>query len=149
VSGDDRTAFAFIAQGGNGCISVTSNVAPGLCRSMYLALKRSQISQAQRLAIVNMKLTDALFSDTNPVPVKYALSLLHVISPRVRLPLVEPSNATKAEIASVLAHVCEQHSDYVLGRPGAVESNAQRASLAPYALTRKIQRLGAPIPYDG
>ena len=49
-------------QGGNGCISVTSNVAPGLCRSMYLALKRGQISQAQRLAIAIMKLTDALFA---------------------------------------------------------------------------------------
>jgi 4-hydroxy-tetrahydrodipicolinate synthase len=125
MSGDDRTAFAFIAQGGNGCISVTSNVAPGLCRSMYLALKRSQISQAQRLAVANMKLTDVLFSDSNPVPVKYALSLLNVMSPRVRLPLVELNNATKAEIASVLAHVCEQHSDYLLGQVSAVEPNVQ------------------------
>ena len=121
MSGDDHTAFAFIAQGGNGCISVTSNVAPGLCRSMYLALKRSQISQAQRLAVVNMKLTDALFSDTNPVPVKYALSLLNIMSPRVRLPLVELNDANKAEVASVLAQVCEQHSDHVLGQPRAAE----------------------------
>jgi 4-hydroxy-tetrahydrodipicolinate synthase len=125
MSGDDRTAFAFIAQGGNGCISVTSNVAPGLCRSMYLALKRSQISQAQRLAVANMKMTDALFSDTNPVPVKYALSLLNVMSPRVRLPLVELNDTTKAEIASVLAQVCEQYSDYVLGHPSAAEPNAR------------------------
>ena len=44
LSGDDATALGFISQGGNGCISVTSNVAPGLCRNMYLALKRSQIS---------------------------------------------------------------------------------------------------------
>jgi 4-hydroxy-tetrahydrodipicolinate synthase len=125
MSGDDRTAFAFIAQGGNGCISVTSNVAPGLCRSMYLALKRSQISQAQRLAVVNMKLTDALFSDSNPVPVKYALSLLNVMSPRVRLPLVELNDANKVEIASVLSHVCEQYSDYVLGHPHLAEPKAR------------------------
>jgi 4-hydroxy-tetrahydrodipicolinate synthase len=38
MSGDDHTALAFMAQGGNRCISVTSNVAPGLCRDMYLAL---------------------------------------------------------------------------------------------------------------
>jgi hypothetical protein len=88
-----------------------------------LALKRSQISQAQRLAVVNMKLTDALFSDSNPVPVKYALSLLNVMSPRVRLPLVELNNASKAEIASVLAQVCEQYSDHVLGHPSTAEPN--------------------------
>jgi 4-hydroxy-tetrahydrodipicolinate synthase len=127
MSGDDRTAFAFIAQGGNGCISVTSNVAPGLCRSMYLALKRSQISQAQRLASVNMRLTDAMFSDSNPVPVKYALSLLNVMSPRVRLPLVELNDATKTEVASVLAQVCEQYSDCVLGHPRAAEPNVRIA----------------------
>ena len=123
MSGDDRTAFAFIAQGGNGCISVTSNVAPGLCRSMYLALKRSQISQAQRLALVNMRLTDALFSEANPVPVKYALSLLNVMSPRVRLPLVELSDANKVEVGSVLAQVSEHYSDCVLRHPRAAGSN--------------------------
>jgi 4-hydroxy-tetrahydrodipicolinate synthase len=62
LSGDDRTALAFIVQSGNGCISVTSNVAPGLCRNMYLTLKRGQISQAQRLAAVFMNLTLALLA---------------------------------------------------------------------------------------
>jgi 4-hydroxy-tetrahydrodipicolinate synthase len=52
ISGGDRSrsALAFIIQGGNGCISVTSNIAPSLCRDMYLTLKRDQIRQAQRLA---------------------------------------------------------------------------------------------------
>src|SRR5471030_522242 len=70
LSGDDATALAFIAQGGNGCISVTSNVAPGLCRNMYLALKQGQINQAQRCAAVFAKLTLALFRETNPAPIK-------------------------------------------------------------------------------
>ena len=121
LSGDDASAMAFIAQGGNGCISVTSNVAPGLCRSMYLALKRGQITQAQRFAADFMKLTLALFSETNPVPVKYALNLLNVMSPRVRLPLVELNNETKADIASVLAHLCERYSGYVIGTLSAAE----------------------------
>src|SRR5674476_540226 len=43
LTGDDATAFAFFAQGGNGCISVTSNVAPGLCRNMFLACRQGQI----------------------------------------------------------------------------------------------------------
>ena len=88
---------------------------------MYLALKRDQITQTQRLAAVFMKLTVALFSETNPAPVKYALSLLNFTSPRVRLPLVEPTNRTTANIASVLADVCERYSDYVIGNLSAAE----------------------------
>jgi 4-hydroxy-tetrahydrodipicolinate synthase len=121
LSGDDATALGFISQGGNGCISVTSNVAPGLCRNMYLALKRGQISQAQRFAGVIINLTCALFSETNPVPVKYALNLLNVMSPRVRLPLVELNHETKAGIACVLAHVRERYSDYMIGTLSAAE----------------------------
>jgi 4-hydroxy-tetrahydrodipicolinate synthase len=126
LSGDDRTALVFIVQGGNGCISVTSNVVPGLCRGMYLALKRSQISQAQHLSAGFMKLTSALLADSNPVPVKYALSLLNVMSPRVRLPLVELDDERKAEIAAVLAYVCE-HSGHVIGTPGAASARGRPA----------------------
>jgi 4-hydroxy-tetrahydrodipicolinate synthase len=121
LSGDDATASAFIAQGGNGCISVVSNVAPGLCRAMYLALKQGHVSQARRFAAVTMTLTEALLSETNPAPVKYALSLLNLMPARLRLPLVEPSNATKADIACVLAQICEQYSDYLIGHGSAAE----------------------------
>ena len=115
MSGDDHTSLAFIVHGGNGCISVTSNVAPGLCRSMYLALRRGQIGYAQCCAGAVMALTAALFRETNPSPVKYALSLLNVMSPRVRLPLVEVKEETKADIARVMAHLWEQYSDLMIG----------------------------------
>jgi len=105
ATGDDATAPAFLAHGGDGCISVTSNVAPGLCRAMYLAWKQGQIARAQRLAAVAAPLTAALSRESNPVPVKYALSVINMVSPRVRLPLVELTNATMAEID---------------GRPGAI-----------------------------
>jgi 4-hydroxy-tetrahydrodipicolinate synthase len=118
LSGDDATALPFFAQGGNGCISVTSNVAPGLCRSMYLASKLGQPVQAARLAEVLAKLTAVLFSEANPVPVKYALSLLGIMPARVRLPLVELQSATKADIAFVLNDVCGHYTDYVLGESG-------------------------------
>jgi 4-hydroxy-tetrahydrodipicolinate synthase len=51
LSGDDATALAFLAQGGNGCISVTSNLAPELCRSMFLACKHGQMAKAQRFGV--------------------------------------------------------------------------------------------------
>jgi 4-hydroxy-tetrahydrodipicolinate synthase len=125
LSGDDATALAFVTQGGHGCISVTSNVAPALCRGMYLALKQGQPSDAQRLVAPFMKLTLALFSETDPMSVKYALSLLNVMSSRVRLPLVKPKNDTKANIASVLADVCARHSGYMIDNFSAAELPAE------------------------
>jgi 4-hydroxy-tetrahydrodipicolinate synthase len=118
LSGDDATAFGFIGLGGNGCISVTSNVAPGLCRAMYLACKQGQSSRAQRLATVTARLTAALFLESNPAPVKYALSAMKMMSPALRLPLVELMSETKAKIDAVLAQVGEGYSDYMIGHAG-------------------------------
>jgi len=115
LSGDDATAAAFIGQGGNGCISVTSNVAPGLCRAMYLASRQGQSSRAQHLAAVAARLTGVLFCESNPVPVKYALSALQMMSPAVRLPLVELKNESKAEVDAVLAQMSEGYADYMIG----------------------------------
>ena len=114
LSGDDATAFAFFAQGGNGCISVTSNVAPGLCRNMFLACKQGQIVRAQRLSSEIAPLTSALFRESNPVPLKYALSLLGLMSPKVRLPLVELTEQTKAELAVVVAQICDANPEHVV-----------------------------------
>src|SRR6202030_4220361 len=115
LSGDDATALAFIGQGGNGCISVTSNVAPGLCRAMYLACKQGQMARAQRLANQVAQLTSALFRETNPAPLKYALRLLDLMSPKVRLPLVEPTEQTKAELAVVMTQICDANPERVIG----------------------------------
>ena len=124
LTGDDATALAFIAQGGNGCISVTSNVAPGLCRNIFLACRQGQITSAQRLAVPIAKITAALFRETSPAPLKYALSLLGLMSAKVRLPLVEVTNATKAELTATIALVCDRHSEYMIGKIGrSVHSN--------------------------
>jgi 4-hydroxy-tetrahydrodipicolinate synthase len=112
MSGDDATATAFIAQGGDGCISVTSNVVPGLCRTHYL--RRRQGSRAQALADLLSHLTSTLFRETNPAPVKYALSLLGLMSAKVRLPLVEPTLDTRREIKAALARIEECSSDYLV-----------------------------------
>jgi 4-hydroxy-tetrahydrodipicolinate synthase len=105
LSGDDVTAPHYLALGGDGCISVTSNVAPRLCRTMYSAFRQGQIAKAQELAAALARLTAALFRESNPAPVKYALSTMALMSPRVRLPLVEVRNETKVAIDNALAHL--------------------------------------------
>jgi 4-hydroxy-tetrahydrodipicolinate synthase len=127
LSGDDATALAFFAQGGNGCISVTSNVVPGLCRSMCLACKQGQMARAQRLSGEIAPLTSALFRESNPVPLKYALSLLDLMSPKVRLPLVEPTEQTKAELAVVMARICDVNPEQVIGKVPAPAHNYRTA----------------------
>ena len=115
LSGDDATALAFFAQGGDGCISVAANAAPGLCRAMYSAWKQGEIARAQQLAAVVVRLAAALSRESNPAPVKYALSLMKLMSRRVRLPLVELNSDSKAEIERVLAYISTKYSGYMIG----------------------------------
>jgi len=116
LSGDDATALAFFAQGGHGCISVTSNVAPGMCRAMYLACRQGQLRKAQQFAGPIAELTMALFRESNPASVKYALNLLGFMSATVRLPLVELSTESRAAISTILSRIYDVYSDYVIGR---------------------------------
>jgi 4-hydroxy-tetrahydrodipicolinate synthase len=124
LSGDDATALAFFAQGGDGCISVASNVAPGLCRAMYAAWKQGETARAQQLAAVIARLAAALARESNPAPVKYALSLMSLVSPQVRLPLVEVKSETKTEIERVLAQISAKYSGYLIGGVTPQDRNA-------------------------
>ena len=102
-----------------------SNVVPGLCRAMYLAWMRGQIAQAQQLAMAVARVTAALQRDSDPAPVKYALSL---VSPRVRLPLVELSSESRAEIDAVRARVCEKHPGYLIGKLASRDQSAAHSA---------------------
>ncbi len=115
LSGDDPTAPIFFAQGGNGCMSVASNVAPGLCRRLFLAHRQQQTDEVQRLSLPLAELTRILFCKPNPVPLKYALSLLGLMSQNVRLPLVELSPQTKAEVAGALAKFWAASDECMIG----------------------------------
>jgi 4-hydroxy-tetrahydrodipicolinate synthase len=88
LSGEDVTALAFMAQGGDGCISVTANVAPRACADMHEAWQKGDTARAMGINERLGPLHDALFCETNPAPVKYAASLLDKSTPDVRLPLV-------------------------------------------------------------
>lgn len=126
LTGDDATALAFLAQGGNGCISVTSNIAPGLCRNMFLACRQGQISTAQRWAAPVAQLTTQLFEETSPAPLKYALSLLGLMSPKVRLPLVEVTDQTKARVAEAVTTLCDIFGDFAVDKIGARPNNSRK-----------------------
>jgi 4-hydroxy-tetrahydrodipicolinate synthase len=127
LSGDDATALAFVAQGGDGCISVTSNVAPVLCRSMFLACRQGQLVKAQQLAVQVAQLTEALFLETNPVPVKYALSALGLMSSKVRLPLVELTDRSCALISAILMKLCEIYPEYMTAGVAELGQSSHRA----------------------
>ncbi|NBV06128.1 MAG: 4-hydroxy-tetrahydrodipicolinate synthase [Proteobacteria bacterium] len=98
LSGEDSTAVGFNAMGGNGVISVTSNIAPKMVSDLQRFTAQGDYKSALEL---QDKLTDlhaAMFCETNPIPIKYAASMIGLCSSEVRLPLVEPSATAKARI---------------------------------------------------
>lgn len=102
LSGEDMTAVGFNAMGGHGCIGVTANVVPGLCAEMQNASLKGDLSKAVELQDRLAPLHDVLFSDTSPGPVKYAMSLMGLMSDELRLPLVAPPDAVKKKVREVL-----------------------------------------------
>jgi len=95
LSGEDGTALPFLAAGGHGCISVTANVAPGLCAQMQRAWRDGDVATAMALQDRLMPLHSALFCESNPAPVKYAASLLGKCAPETRLPLAPLTEASR------------------------------------------------------
>src|SRR6267378_1807526 len=104
LSGDDATALAFFANGGDGCISTVSNVAPGLCQTIFSSCRRGRLQSARYLQNRLAPLTASL-SKESPAALKYALCLLGFMSPTTRLPIVELSDGAKAEVASAIAEI--------------------------------------------
>ena len=104
LSGEDATALGFMAHGGHGCISVTSNVAPAQCSEMQEACLRGDYASALKVQDRLMPLHTALFIETNPSPAKYALSVLGRMSDEVRLPMVPVSEKTKQTVRSAMTH---------------------------------------------
>ncbi len=104
LSGEDGTCLGFMAHGGHGCISVTSNVAPRLCAEFQSACLKGDYPAALELHDKLMPLHQNLFVETNPSPAKYALSVLGKISDDVRLPMVPLSDVSKAKVREAMVH---------------------------------------------
>jgi len=103
LSGDDGTAVAYNAAGGNGCISVTANVAPALCAEMQDACRNGDFRAAGAIQQRLMPLHLALFAEPSPAGAKYAASLLGLCEPDCRLPIVPLSKETKTAIRDAMA----------------------------------------------
>ena len=105
LSGEDQTAVAFNAAGGNGCISVASNITPKICAQVQEACLSGDYARAAALHEPLVPLNSVLFYETSPSPVKFAASLIGKCAPDLRLPLVQPQPQTQKQIAQVLKNL--------------------------------------------
>jgi len=102
LSGEDHTALAFNAAGGVGCISVTANVAPRLCRAMQDAWAEGRVRDAQAIQARLTPVHDAMFCETSPGPVKYAASLLGRGTEHCRLPMAPIAEASRERVRAAM-----------------------------------------------
>lgn len=102
LSGEDGTAVAYLAQGGDGCISVTGNVAPRMLADLHEAWQKGDVKTVQHINETLMPLHEALFCETSPAPVKYAASLLGLSSDEVRLPLAPASETARQRVREAM-----------------------------------------------
>ena len=102
LTGEDANTVGFLAMGGHGAISVTSNIAPGLCAKLHDAWAARDLDTVYAIRDRLAPLNDTLFCETNPAPVKYAASLLGRCSAELRLPMVELSEASKQKVQGAM-----------------------------------------------
>lgn len=105
LSGDDPTTYNYISNGGHGSISVTSNIAPYLCSLLYELIQQERDGEAMNLNRKLMQIHEALFYESSPQPVKYALFRLGVCSDEMRLPLVRASKECRNIVDDALVQL--------------------------------------------
>lgn len=101
-SGDDETALTLMVNGAKGVISVTANVAPAEMHEMCHAALNGNQDSAEKINATLMPLHKKLFLESNPVPVKWALSEMGLIPPGIRLPLVTLNTKFHAELKDAM-----------------------------------------------
>lgn len=102
-SGEDMTAVGFNAMGGRGVISVASNIAPKLSAEVQTLSLAGKYEEARALHAKLVPLINAMFIETNPMPVKFASKLMGKSDGSMRLPLVQPTEQTQATVRAALA----------------------------------------------
>jgi 4-hydroxy-tetrahydrodipicolinate synthase len=102
LSGDDLTALGYVAHGGHGCISVTSNVAPDLCAAFFNAALGGDFAGALYWQDRLIRLHKALFSDASPSPTKFALAHLGLCAEDVRLPITAASEDSRQQVLAAM-----------------------------------------------
>jgi 4-hydroxy-tetrahydrodipicolinate synthase len=108
LSGDDLTLSGFLAHGGDGAISVTANVEPLLVKTLISSWKGGDIDMMQNCNRKLLPLSKALFVESNPIPVKYALFAKGIIRNELRLPLLPALKSTEEKIENALRYYTSQ-----------------------------------------
>ncbi len=104
---NDATVTGYLAEGGHGCISVSSNIVPRACADLFEAWRSANLAQMAALRDLLSPLHEVLFVEPNPVPVKYAASLLGLCTDEVRIPLAALSIEHRSPVAKVVPRVLE------------------------------------------
>jgi 4-hydroxy-tetrahydrodipicolinate synthase len=102
LSGDDFLTLPLMACGAKGIISVTANIMPAEVKAMVVAVDEGRWDDARALHLKMLEIHSTMFIDSNPVPVKTALSLMGKIDAHVRLPLAPLSAANLARLTAVM-----------------------------------------------
>ncbi len=102
LCGDDPFTSAYLGQGGDGCISIAANVAPALCQKLMIAWKNNDRLSFNSLTQKLIPLHLSMFIETNPCPVKYAVSALGKIKNETRLPLLPVTSTTEEKVKSAM-----------------------------------------------
>ncbi|HEY0707805.1 MAG TPA: 4-hydroxy-tetrahydrodipicolinate synthase [Polyangia bacterium] len=105
LSGDDATALGVWSVGGRGVISVVSNVAPAEFSAMWDAVVANDWKRARELHYKTFPLSEGLFIEANPIPVKAALAMMGKIADEIRAPLYPMSGANKEKVRQILIDV--------------------------------------------
>ena len=104
-SGDDHSARELMLLGGHGDISVTANVAPKMMAQMCEAALNGDAQQALAIDQQLLAIHDAMFVESNPIPVKWAVSQQGLINDAIRLPLTQLSQANQVKVIQALKAV--------------------------------------------
>jgi len=104
LSGEDGTALGYMAHGGHGCISVSSNVAPKLCSQFQSACLQGNYQAALELNDRLTPLHRAMFLEPSPGGAKYGLSMLGKVKNELRLPMLPLTAAAEGEVRAAMQH---------------------------------------------
>jgi len=102
LSGDDAMTFPILAVGGKGVISVAANIVPEEVAGLVEAFNGGDIKKAREMHLKMLPLFDAMFYETNPIPVKTSMNLMGVISEEIRLPLCKMSDENLKKLKTTL-----------------------------------------------
>ncbi|WP_050426347.1 4-hydroxy-tetrahydrodipicolinate synthase [Bradyrhizobium tropiciagri] len=108
LTGDDLSSLAWLAAGGDGCISTVANVAPDLYVAVYRHFRAGRLYQARELHQRLVPLV-ALLEREHPAALKFALALLGFMQPATRLPIVQLGATAKAEVAQAMAALADEY----------------------------------------